>query len=455
MTVSVNRDEPPGPSREQIAYWHPRVWALAWPTIISNLTVPIVAAVDTAMVGHLGDPRLIGAVALGAVLFTFVQWAFSFLRMGTTGFIALAYGARDFTEVNAAALRAIAVALIAGVAVLVLREPIAWVAFELVQGSAGLERLARTYYDIRMWGVPAVLLNMVALGILFGLQQMRLALITQLVLNALNASLDVLFVIGFEWGLAGVAWASVIAEWCAALLGLWFISRQLINLGGRWHDLQLGDRKRLRGLAVANANIFIRTLTVQIAFFYFAANGARQGDVVLAANAILLHLFHFMSYGLDGFAFAVEALAGNAFGGRRARELRAVVLSATAWSGATALMFSIFFWFAGSSLIGLMTNAADVIVVTNTYLPWVIVAPMVSVWCYLLDGVFFGTMHTRDARNSMIVSAAGFACVVWLTPPALENHGLWLAVLTFMTLRGVVLALRYRTIERAAGRATQ
>ena len=160
------------------------------------------------MVGHLGDPRLIGAVALGAVLFTFVQWAFSFLRMGTTGFIALAYGARDFTEVNAAALRAIAVALVAGVAVLVLREPIAWVAFELVQGSAGLERLARTYYDIRMWGVPAVLLNMVALGILFGLQQMRLALITQLVLNALNASLDVLFVIGFEWGLAGVAWAS-------------------------------------------------------------------------------------------------------------------------------------------------------------------------------------------------------------------------------------------------------
>ena len=166
-----------------------------------------------------------------------------------------------------------------------------------------------------------------------------------------------------------MAWASVIAEWCAALLGLWFVSRQLVALGGRWHGLQLGDRKRLRGLAVANANIFIRTLTVQLAFLYFAANVARQGDIVLAANAILLHLFHFMSYGLDGFAFAVEALAGNAFGGRRARELRAVVLSATLWSGVTAALFPVLFLFAGGPLIGLMTNAKEVIAVTDTYLP--------------------------------------------------------------------------------------
>ncbi len=195
---------------------------------------------------------------------------------------------------------------------------------------------------------------------------------------------------------------------------------------------------------------------MQLAFFYFAANGARQGDIVLAANAILLHLFHFMSYGLDGFAFAVEALAGNAFGARRARELRALVLSAAMWSGVCAGLFALLFALGGGWLMALMTNASDVLAVANTYLPWVIVAPLFSVWCYLLDGVFFGTLHTRDARNSMLVSAAGFATVIWLTPSTHENHGLWLAVLTFMTLRGVVLGLRYPKVEQAAaGPATQ
>ena len=446
MTARLNKTH----SSDTPADWHKRVWVLAWPTILSNLTVPIVGAVDTAVVGHLGDARYIGAVALGAVLFTFLQWAFSFLRMGTTGFTAQALGADNLAEVNATTLRALLTAGAFGLALLVLQSPLAWVAFTLVEGSAGLEGSAREYYDARIWSAPAALFNMAILGVLFGLQHMRAALATQLVLNFLNVVLDLWFVLVLDWGVAGVAWASVIAEYAAAAVGMVLLWRILRKLGGPWKNLNLADAKRLRGLLVVNLNIFVRTLSVQVTFFYFAAVGAGQGDVVLAANAVLIHLFHFMAYGLDGFAFAVEALAGNAFGARNARTLRAIVIAGAHWSGVTAIAFALAYWMAGEWLVSLITSVEPVVQTAVEFMPWIVIAPLISVWCYLFDGLYFGTTHTREARNSMLYAMSVYFPLVWLLLPALGNHALWIAVLAFMAVRGLVLFAWYPRIERAA-----
>ena len=402
------------------------------------------------MVGHLGDPSYIGAVALGSVVFIFVQWAFSFLRMGTTGFAAQSYGAKDLTEVNATAVRALLVALAVGCLLVLVQTPLANLAFYFMQGSDGVEAGARGYFEIRIWGAPAVLINMGVLGMLFALQRMRAALLTQLVLNVVNVILDAVFVIGFDLGISGVAWASVIAETIAAILGLVLVYRVLRELGGPWHGLDLFNAKLLRGLLETNTNIFFRTLAVQITFFYFASVGASQGDVVLAANALLLHLFTIMSYGLDGFAFAVEALVGNAFGARKPRTLRAITISAAMWSAVTALVAMLGFAVFGEPLLRLMTDSQSVIAQAMVFMPWVIAAPIVCVWCYLFDGVYFGTTHTREARNSILLAGAVYFPLVWLLLPIWSNHGLWFAVLVFMSVRGLALGLWYPRIERAA-----
>ncbi len=430
--------------------WHGRVWSLAWPTILSNLTIPLVGAVDTAVVGHLGDARYIGAVALGAILFSFVQWAFSFLRMGTTGFTAQAFGANDLTQINATVVRASVLAIAFGLLIVAAKEPLAWLAFHFIEGSAEVETAAREYYDIRIWSAPAALINLTVLGVLFGLQQMRAALVTQLVLNACNIVFDIWMVVVLDMGVAGVAWSSLISEIIAAIVGIALAWRVLRRLGGRWSGLTLLDATRLRGLMVVNINIFIRTLAVQLTFFYFAAIGARQGDTVLAANAVLIHLFHFMSYGLDGFAFAIEALAGSALGARNRLALRAMVISAALWSLAAALIFAALYALAGAWFVGLITSVPEVTATASAYMPWLIVAPLISVWCYLLDGVFFGATHTREARNSIAAAGLIYLLLVQLCVPTWGNHGLWFCVMVFMAVRGILLWRWYPRIEKAA-----
>ncbi|MFT5446148.1 MAG: MATE family multidrug resistance protein [Gammaproteobacteria bacterium] len=431
--------------------WHGRVWALAWPTMIANVSVPLVGMVDTAVVGHLPDPIYIGAVAVGAVVFHFLQWGMSFLRMGTTGFTAQAFGARDTTEVNATAVRALIIALAAGLLVLVCKVPLVNFAMVAIDASAQVDGASREYLDIRLWSVPAAFANLALLGVLFGLQRMRDALWVQLALNAINMVLDLYFVLVLDWGVEGVAWASVIAEFAACALACAFVWRALRRIGGSWSGLALTDRTRLHGLLRVNANIFVRTLAVQLTFFSFTALGARQGDVTLAANAVLLHLFTVLSSALDGFAFAVEALAGNAFGARNPRALRAIVLSAARWSALCGVSFSAIYAVAGMQIVGLLTSVPAVIEECAQYLPWVTISPLLTVWSYLLDGVYFGTTRTREMRNSMLIAMTLFYVCAWLLTPELGNHGLWLAVMVFVLVRAVLLAAWYPRIERAAG----
>ncbi|WP_425450298.1 MATE family efflux transporter [Virgifigura deserti] len=440
--------------------WTARVWRLVIPIVLSNLSTPLIGAVDTAVVGHLPDPAYIGGVALGALIFSFLYWGFGFLRMGTTGFAAQAYGAGDRTELQATLLRPLILAAALGALLILLQMPIRVVALSLLTASDEVEALAHAYYDVRIWSAPAALANYALLGWLLGTQRARTALIVQLVLNGANAALDLLFVIGLGWGIVGVALASVLAEYGAAVLGLAIAFRIFIRTGGdrsgrqggaRREQARLWRRERLVALFRVNGDIFVRTICLIFAFGYFTAQGARMGDVPLAANAILMHLQQFAAYGLDGFAHAVEILAGGAVGARSRDAFRAAVRTSTVWAlGAAAAMAGIYALL-GPSIIGLFTGIDEVRRVAILYLPWLVLSPVVSVWSFQLDGIFIGATRTAEMRNAMIFSLAVFLPACWILVPLLDNHGLWLAFTLFMLVRAMSLGAFYSRLERSLG----
>jgi MATE family multidrug resistance protein len=321
-------------------HWNRRVAALAGPIILSNLSVPLVGAVDTAVVGHLSDPVYIGSVALGAVIFSVIFWGFGFLRMSTSGLVAQSLGRDDRDEVRAILCRALLTALAGGVLLVLAQWPLGQGALALTEARGSLHDETYRYFQIRVWGAPATLANYAVLGCLIGLQRTGAALIHQLALNLTNIVLDVVLVFGFQLQTAGVAAASVAAELTAAAVGVVLIARHLHRpfAVSRW---QLLEREKLRALLIVNTNIAIRTLCLSAAFFYFAAVGTRLGESVLAANAVLLHFQTFLAYGLDGFAHAAETLAGNAYGARRARAFRAAVRTSTCLAVLVAIAYTL------------------------------------------------------------------------------------------------------------------
>lgn len=416
--------------------------------MLSNVSIPLVGIVDTAVVGHLPNPTFIGAVALGAVVFSFLYWGFGFLRMGTTGLVAQATGAHDWNELRATLVRALLLAAVLGVAILALRHPAGQVAFWALEGSAAVEAFAKQYYEIRVYGAPAALINYVILGFVIGVQNTRAALALMLLLNITNVVLDVLFVMGFGWGVEGVAVASLISEYVAVVFGLNFVHKTLSRLGGRWESYRLLDRSRLKTLLAVNFNIFVRTFCLLFAFFYFTSTSARLGDIVLAANAVLMHFQTIMAYSLDGFAHAVEALAGAAYGARDRRAFTSAVRASTLCAVLVAITYCIVYAGFGSSLIALITGISDVRIVAEEFLPWLILLPVVSVWSFQLDGIFIGTTRTVAMRNAMLLSLMVFLVAVWLFLPQWGNHGLWAAITVLMLTRAVTLGIGYPRIVR-------
>lgn len=411
--------------------------------------MPLVGAVDTAVVGHLPDPTYIGAVALGAVIFNFLFWGFGFLRMGTTGFAAQAYGAGDIDEVRATLARALLLAIGLGVLVVLCQLPIGLLALWAFSGSAELESLTSSYYSVRVWSAPATLANYAILGCLIGIQNTRAALALQLVLNVTNVVLDLLFVLGLDWGVQGVALASVISEFTALAFAIWLVTRNLNRLGGQWIHSRIVDVSRVKALLHVNINILVRTLCLIFAFFYFTVIGTKIGEITLAANAILLHLQHFLAYGLDGFAFSVEALAGSAYGARNRAAFRTAVRVTTIWAFVVAGLFTLLYAALGTSIINLITGIEAVRLAATDYLPWVIVSPLISIWSYQLDGIFIGTTRPVEMRNGMVLSLLIYLLATWLLIPVLGNHGLWLSLMIFMVTRAITLGFWYPRIERS------
>lgn len=431
------------------AGWHGRVWRLAFPIIISNISVPLLGAVDTAVVGHLPEVHHLGAVAVGAMIFTFIYWGFGFLRMGTAGFTAQAHGAGDADEIRAGAGRAMVIAMAAAGAVLLLQMPIAYAAFSWVEASAEVERLGRLYFNIRIWGAPAALANYVLLGWFLGMQNARAAMWLMIWMNGLNIALDLLFVLGFGWGVAGVAAATAISEYAAVALGLVMAARILRDIGGvfRWDGIFSGAP--LRRMLAVNLDIFIRTIGLVFAFAYFTAQGAKLGDVVLAANAVLMNFQLFMAHGLDGFANAVQALGGRAVGARDRAAFRGAVVASTLWAGGLAVVFAVVYGFGGIYLIAALTGISDVRATAAMYLPWAVAMPVLSVWAFQLDGIFLGATRGRVLRNAMIASVLVYVAMCAVFLPLWGNHGLWLALSIFMAARGLTLGIRYPALERS------
>ncbi|WP_074766501.1 MATE family efflux transporter [Paraburkholderia fungorum] len=423
-------------------HWHRRVLGLAFPIVLANLTQPILGAVDTAVAGHLDSASYLGGVALGGLFFNFVFWGFGFLRMGTTGLVAQAHGAANHAELRNTVLRALLIAAAIGAAVLALQMPLIDYALRLIGGSDAVQRHARIYCHARIWAAPLALGNYVVLGWMLGTQRVRLALLSQVFINSVNIVAVLLFVYGFDWGVAGIGAATATADALGFVLGAALL----------WHGRPRGlppvnraalfDGAALKRLIVLNRDIFIRTLCVLSSFGWFAHLGARQGDATLAANALLLNFQTFMAYGLDGFAHAAEALVGAAIGARDRHAFMQAVKVTALWSAIGALGFSLVYWGAGSWIVARLTDQSAVRDVADTYLPWAALSPVISVWGFLLDGVFIGATRTAELMKSMMVSLVVFVAVSWALLALYGNHGLWAAMMVFMAVRGVTL-VRY------------
>ncbi len=425
-----------------------RIWSLSWPTILSNLTVPMLGAVDTAMMGHLPDAAYVGAVAVGAMIFSFVYWGFGFLNMGTVGFAAQAKGSGDTDEIRAVIARALMVGLGLSLIILVLQTPVRHGALAIIDAAPLVERLSGAYFDIRVWDAPATLLNYGLLGWLLGMQYVRTALMVQVFINGLNIVLDLWFVLGLELGIEGVALATVIAQYAGALLGLLLVMRHLAAIGGRWRREKILDTTALSKMFRVNRDIFLRTLAMIFAWSLLTWTGARLGTTVLAANAILMNFQTFLAHGLDGFAHATSALVGEAVGARDRRSLRRCVVAATAMATIVAVGYTLVYLGAGPTIVRLFTNIADLRAFTSNYLVWIVVSPVLSVWAYQLDGIFIGATRSAEMRNAMVVSVAIYAAAIAILPGLLGNHGLWLSVMIFMVVRALTLVVLYPKIEQ-------
>jgi MATE family multidrug resistance protein len=428
---------------------HRRVLNIALPITLSNATIPILGAVDTAVVGQLGEAAPIGAVGLGAIILTTIYWVFGFLRMGTTGLVAQARGAGDAAETGALLMRGVMIAAAAGLFFILAQAAVFWAAFRLAPASDAVESLARDYLAIRIWGAPAAIAIYALTGWLIAMERTRGVLALQFLMNGVNVVLDLWFVLGLGWGVEGVAIATLIAEFSGLALGLWLCRAAFA--GDQWRDWpRVFDREKLRRMAVVNTDILIRSVILQASFTSFLFLGAGLGDVTLAANQILLQFLYITAYALDGFAFAAEALVGQAMGARRPAMLRRGAILSSQWAYAGSALMALVFLLAGGALVGVMTTAPEVRAEAMRYMPWMIAGPLLGIGSFMLDGIFIGATRTRDLRNAMAISFAIYLAALAVLLPAFGNHGLWAAMMVMFLARTATLAVRYPALEAAA-----
>ncbi len=417
--------------------------------MISNVSTPLIGIVDTAIVGRYPNPLYIGAVAVASLIFSFVFWAFGFLRMGTTGLTAQALGAGDNDELADGLGRALLIAACAGLCLIVLQWPIREIAFRLLGASPEVERLARGFFDVRIWSAPATLANYALLGWFIGLGRTDIGLVLQLILNLTNMALDVTFVWGLGWDVRGVAFGTTLAEYIAAgsglAIALWHLRWRI---GGRWTLQRMLAPARLKRIFLVNGDIMIRSLSLMTVFVWFTSQGARQGDAILAGNSILMQFVTSCAFFLDGLAFAAEALVGRAVGAALRDGLQAAVRMTTLWAVGVAVLLALVLALGGPLFIDSLTVDTSARVAARTYLPWAVVAPLLGVWAYQLDGIFIGATRTADMRNAMLASLAIFLLAWWLLLP-MGNTGLWAALYVSYLARTGSLLFYYPGLVRS------
>lgn len=429
---------------------HRKVLAIAVPIMLSNVSQPLIGVVDTAVIGRLPEPYYIGAIAIASLIFSFLYWGFGFLRLGTSGLAAQAVGAGDQAEVAAVLARSFLIALACGVLLIALSPGIEAMVLRVIEGSAAVEENAAIYFRIRIWSAPFALVNFVILGWFIGQGRARMALGLQLFLNVANMALDALFVLGFGMTSAGVGLGTLIAEVAAAGLGLAVIARALKRGHLPLERARIFDVAKLKRTFAINFDIMVRTWCLVFAFWWHAAQGAKQGDVIVSANAVLMHCFEVAAYLIDGFAYAAEALVGQAVGAQSLPRYRAAATISTAWALAAGAVLALLILVFGGLIIDALTINGEVRETARSYLPWVALSAVLGVVCFQLDGIFTGATQTRDMRNMMIVSIIVYLISWWIASRALGNHGLWLALNIFFVIRAITLGSRLSALERAS-----
>lgn len=438
---------------------HSTMWRLAGPMIVSNISIAVLGLVDTAVIGHLDEVYYLGGIAIGAIIFDFIYWGMAFLRMSTTGLTAQVHGQSNNQannqDDNNACRTILAQSLIAAFMIamilLIFQKHIADLALWLIEGSVEATFYARTYFEWSIWGAPAVLSLLVMTGWFLGMQNARATLIVAVTVNIINVILDFVFVFGFGMDVRGVALASVIALYIGMLLAVFLVFRELRTNQGEWLISDILHIQGLKKILALNQDIFIRTICLIFVFAFFTRQGAKQGDVILAANAILLNFQALMALGLDGFANATEALVGKAVGSKNKKVFVDSVKTATFWSFVVSISFALIYAVAGKSMINILTDILSIRTEAYQYLPWMILSPIVAVWCFLLDGIFIGATRAKEMRNSMLISTFLVFLPAWYLLQGYGNHGLWLAFIVFFVARGLTLAYASFQIEREDG----
>jgi len=425
-----------------------KIWGIAWPAILSNISIPLLGLVDAAILGHLGSTEYLGAVAIGGALLSFLYWGFSFLRMGTTGLVAKAMGAGKEQEAALILAQSCILAVALALAVIVLHPLWLGLGFILMAAESGVSALADSYATIRIFSAPAVLLTYAIVGWFIGRQNTRWPMLIVVLTNAVNIGLDFLLIIKLQMFSDGAAIATVIAEYMGCVVALYGVWRNLPHARGpKFYD-QLKSWPAYQRLLRSNRDLFVRTVCLLFSFAFFTAMGDKLGGNVLAANTLMMQLVLMAAYGMDGFAFAAEALSGNRLGARDLPGFYQSVRYCSFWCAVAALLMSLIFLLFHSQLFGLMTNIASVQEILGQFVPWLILLPLVAAPSYLLDGVFVGSTETRYMMRTMIFSVFVVYLPLWYLTRDFGNHGLWFAFCAFNGARGISLYLCYRQISK-------
>jgi len=426
-----------------------KIWGIAWPAILSNISIPVLGLVDAAILGHLGSTHYLGAVAIGSALLSFLYWGFSFLRMGTTGLVARAMGAAEPDRALLVLAQSAVLALVLSLLIILLHPFWLGWGFALLSPRPELQPLADSYASIRIFSAPAVLLTYTVVGWFIGRQDTRWPMFIVVVTNAANIALDFLLIVGLGLHSDGAAMATLIAEYLGCALALFAVWHKLPALPPRQFYRQLWVISRYRHLLRSNRHLFLRTLCLLSSFAFFTAMGDKLGSDVLAANALLMHLLMFAAFAMDGFAFAAEGLAGTRLGARDLQGFYVAVRRCSRWTAVSAAFISLLLLLFHQPLFSLLTNLSDIRQLLLQYYLWLVLLPLVAAPSYLLDGVFIGSAETRYMMTTMLCSVILVYLPVWYVTRDWGNHGLWLAFTTFNAARGILLYRCYRHLSRS------
>ncbi|WP_233499225.1 MATE family efflux transporter [Bacillus weihaiensis] len=427
--------------KKNIVFSQREFMVLAIPLIISGISTPILGAVDTAVIGRIPDPASIGGVAIGAVIFNTLYWLLGFLRVSTSGFTAQAEGANNQTEVLLSFLRPMVLAILFGLIFVLFQKPILAAAFLLLGGGEAVQSYAATYFSIRIWSAPFILASYVIIGWLIGLGKVKLALVTQVVMNVMNIVLDVLFVMGFGMGVEGVALATLIAEISGVSLGMLLIY---------WKDKEKFSKVDMKLLLEAgtlvkmmkvNRDLFLRTVCLLAMTGIFTSMGASMGEVTLAANAILLQIQYIMAYFFSGFANASSIVVGRAIGGKQYPLYRRAYLLSGQWGLLSAILLALLIFTFGETIVSFFAVNEEVRGMANSLLGWMLLFPLVGFWGLQLEGIFAGATEAKPVRDSIVLALIIFLAVLWFFVPVMQNHGIWLAFILFSFSRSFFLSV--------------